>query len=205
MEGLGLPVMSGDNLLSGPIMQIVFTGEESAWNNLPDDFEKDILRAVRGKYLTLKDNPRTLGGMTTLQKLNEIFTIEEDKKRDYLERYAIDREETGLMTPTGNNNGAPALSPSETQSPEEEEDAEKQRKLSEIEKANTIDKNLKLAENEQPRDQNKIDTAKNEREKLKTEIATKIQDIYKKALSDLENVENKLKVSGLSTEEKIKL
>jgi len=93
MEGLGLPIMSGDNLLSGPIMQIIFTGEESAWNNLPDDFDKDILRAVRGKYLTLKDNPRFLGGMTTLQKLNEIFTIEEVRKEEYLVRYEDAEEE----------------------------------------------------------------------------------------------------------------
>jgi|GEM_PF-2979609 len=65
-------------------MKIVFTGEESAWNDLPDDFDTDILKAVRGKYLTLKDNPRSLGGMTTLQKLNEIFTIEENMRASYI-------------------------------------------------------------------------------------------------------------------------
>ena len=205
MEGLGLPVMSGDNLLSGPIMQIIFTGEESAWNSLPDDFDKDILRAVRGKYLTLKDNPRSLGGMTTLQKLNEIFTIEEEKKEEYLERYELDKEEKSFTAPRTNNGVAPLAVPTEPKTPEEEESAEKQRKLSEIEKASTVDKNLDIATKEQPQNKDKINAAKNEREKLKTEIATKIQSIYKKALTDLENVENKLKVSGLSEEEKTKL
>ena len=197
--------MSGDNLLSGPIMQIIFTGEESAWNNLPDDFDKDILRAVRGKYLTLKDNPRSLGGMTTLQKLNEIFTIEEEKKEEYLERYELDKEEKSFTAPRTNNGVAPLPVPTEPKTPEEEESAEKQRKLSEIEKASTVDKNLDIATKEQPQNKDKINAAKNEREKLKTEIATKIQSIYKKALTDLENVENKLKVSGLSEEEKTKL
>jgi len=84
MEWLGLPLLHGDNILAGPIMKIVFTGEESAWNDLPDDFDTDILKAVRGKYLTLKDNPRSLGGMTTLQKLNEIFTIEENMRASYI-------------------------------------------------------------------------------------------------------------------------
>ena len=93
MEGLGLPIMNGDNLLSAPIMQIIFTGDKNAWNNLPDDFDKDILRAIRGKYLTLKDNPKSTGGMNSLQKLNEIFTIEEVRKEEYLVRYEDAEEE----------------------------------------------------------------------------------------------------------------
>jgi hypothetical protein len=144
MEWLGLPVMSGDNLLSGPIMQIIFTGEESAWNNLPDDFDKDILRAVRGKYLTLKDNPRSLGGMTTLQKLNEIFTIEEEKKEEYLERYesdALNREET-----TSHTNIAPIVAPETPTEPTEAEKVEQE--AQEIKSAQETDESLVKAQKE---------------------------------------------------------
>lgn len=136
--------MSGDNLLSGPIMQIIFTGEESAWNNLPDDFDKDILKSVRGKYLTLKDNPRSLGGMTTLQKLNEIFTIEEEKKEEYLERYesdALNREET-----TSNTNIAPIVAPETPTEPTEAEKVEQEAQG--IKNAQEADEKLIKAEKE---------------------------------------------------------
>ncbi|MCB9807498.1 hypothetical protein H6768_06565 [Candidatus Peribacteria bacterium] len=188
-------------------MKIIFTGDKNSWNDLPEDFDGDILRAVRGKYLTLKDYPQALGGMSTLQKLNEIFTIEEERMEEYIDRYNLDEEERSFTAPKKNPDTIPPVPPlpTEPKTPEEEQNADKQRKLTEIEKANTLDKNLKLAQSEKPENKDKIEAAKNEREKLKAEVATKIQTIYKRALTDLENVENKLKVSGLSEEEKTKL
>lgn len=145
MEGLGLPVMSGDNLLSGPIMKIIFTGEESAWNDLPDDFDKDILRAVRGKYLTLKDNPRSLGGMTTLQKLNEIFTIEEGRTEEYLERY----EEEALIRKEEKIAPANVVPPVLTEVPKETTEAEKvEQEAQEIKSAQEADEKLIKAQKE---------------------------------------------------------
>ena len=38
-------------------MKFIFTGEKDAWGELPNDMDRDTLRAVRGKYLTLRDNP----------------------------------------------------------------------------------------------------------------------------------------------------
>ena len=74
-------------------MKLIFTGEKSAWDDLPEDFDHDIIKTIRGKYLTLQKNPKSLGGKTTLQRLNEIFTIDEDKKREYITRYEDDQEE----------------------------------------------------------------------------------------------------------------
>lgn len=39
-------------------MKFIFTGDEEVLKDLPEDIDQDTIKAVRGKYLTLRDNPR---------------------------------------------------------------------------------------------------------------------------------------------------
>lgn len=201
--------MSGDNLLSGPIMQIIFTGEESAWNNLPDDFDKDILRAVRGKYLTLKDNPRSLGGMTTLQKLNEIFTIEEEKKEEYLERYesdALNREET-----TSHTNIAPIVAPETPTEPTEAEKVEQE--AQEIKSAQETDESLVKAQKEldeakalpdtNPEKKAKVETGEKNLESAKKSVSAIVDSSKKEVTEVLKKAENDLSSLKISVDQAV--
>lgn len=105
IRDLGLPLVAGSNILAGPLMKVIFTGDESAWESLPNDFDKSMLAAVRGKYLAMKENPGVMNNMSTAEKLKELFTIEEDKKWYYTtlyndDRAAREREEQVVPTET---------------------------------------------------------------------------------------------------------
>lgn len=80
-------------------MKIIFTGDESAWENLPNDFDTSMLEAVRGKYLAMQDAPGSMSNMSTAEKLKELFTIEDDRKQDYIALYQSDRDAQALDNP----------------------------------------------------------------------------------------------------------
>ncbi len=109
IEWLGLPLVAGSNILAGPLMKFIFTGEKDAWGELPNDMDRDTLRAVRGKYLTLRDNPWSITSITTTEKLSQIFNIEEGKKEGYITRY---KEEKNKQAEE--NQIAPAVATTET-------------------------------------------------------------------------------------------
>lgn len=89
IEQLGLPIKHIKQIIS-----LIFTGgNEVQWSEIPDSVDGDIIKLIRGKYLTLRDSRGTLAEMSTKEKLDAIFTIEEDKKGDYLTRYEEDKRE----------------------------------------------------------------------------------------------------------------
>lgn len=102
IEWLGLPLVAGWNILASPMMKFIFTGDEEALKDLPDDFDSKILHALRGKYLTLGDTPQTTASLNVLEKINLVFTLEAGKEQDYIERYKYDKEERE------NNNQVPS-------------------------------------------------------------------------------------------------
>ena len=225
MEWLGLPLLYGaDNLLAGPIMKLIFTGEKSAWDDLPEDFDHDIIKTIRGKYLTLNDNPRALGGMNTSQRLNEIFTIDENRKGEYITRYEDDQEEreTKEKTEWGPILG-PAEAPKETETITEKilEETEKISKETEkiaddYTKAATpegkkvkkdiAEKNLKLVTEKQTTakiENKKIldEYAKNSDNKEYEEKARKSEEAVKKIneiVKLVENIFKKIETEGAS-------
>lgn len=163
-------------------MKIIFTGEESAWEDLPEDFDQDILKAVRGKYLTLKDNPKALGGMNTLQKLKEIFTIEEDETEDYILRYEVDQGEKDA------ERNKPIIEPVRILTEPEKRAEEEKQKITELEEAQKVDKELvdayKITDPEEYEEkisdaQEKVDAIK-KREKIR--MLADYEDTKKKGL-----------------------
>ena len=97
IQSLGIPLIAGSNIIASPLMKVIFSGDESSWGELPDDFDHSTLEAVRGKYLILRDSGKITGSMTVLEKLNEVFTIEEGRKYEYLEWYEKDKREICLL------------------------------------------------------------------------------------------------------------
>jgi len=110
IEWLGLPLVAGWNILASPMMKFIFTGDEEALKDLPDDFDSKILHALRGKYLTLGDTPQTTASLNVLEKINLVFTLEAGKEQDYIERYKYDKEkrENNNQVPSED---APAIEP----------------------------------------------------------------------------------------------
>ena len=109
IQWLGLPLVAGSNILAGPLMKFIFTGEEGTWDELPNDMDRDTLRAVRGKYLTLRDNPWSITSITTTEKLSQIFNIEEGRKEEYITRYEEERDKQEEQSQI-----APAVATTET-------------------------------------------------------------------------------------------
>ncbi len=136
---LGLPLVSAGNILAGPLMKFIFTGDEEVLKDLPEDIDQDTIKAVRGKYLTLRDNPRMFWGMNTAEKLNAIFTIEEDQKNNYLIAYDYDQEARNQ------NESENTQQTTVVEAPEEERPETPQEKLDALDAAERADKKLEEA------------------------------------------------------------
>ncbi len=80
VEGAGVPIK-----YSRSSLKYIFTGDLNTLGKIPDSVKKQDLQAIRGKYLYLERIKGTLSEKTPREKLEEIFTIEPEKKGAYIE------------------------------------------------------------------------------------------------------------------------
>lgn len=95
IKWIGLPI---ENIQ--PILKYIFTGDTKALEDIPESVDRNLLYALRGNYINLRKNPPK-DKMTAKDKLNAIFTIDEEKRSDYI--LMANADEIAKIPPTPTN------------------------------------------------------------------------------------------------------
>lgn len=163
VEGAGVPIK-----YSRSSLKYIFTGDQTTLSKIPDSVKKQDLQAIRGKYLYLERVKGTLSEKTPREKLEEIFTIEPEKKGTYIEEAEnTDFALYNLPAPAQDDEVPPQHDDNSSPEKPKEWTEKKEAALKADEELSTAKKELDTARALPATDPKKADTLKSAEEKVR--------------------------------------
>jgi hypothetical protein len=106
VENAGIPIK-----YSKSVMNYLGTGDQKVLSKLSTipSFKKETLEAMRGRFISLQDNPNEMVEKTPREKIEAILTVDQNKK----EEYASIAQETDTPRPIDSSINTAVSAPSE--------------------------------------------------------------------------------------------